>query len=131
MNARGVVAVVFVVLALLAIWLSRCIVTSRSNAKAATGSGSAAAMHGTTGASFSWQVTPPRIAQIRPASSAAKAGLLVDDLIVAVDGQPVEGLSGMAVQLLLDSHTLGAAFPVTYQRGTTTKTVSIQVEGGE
>lgn len=84
---------------------------------------------GTTGAGFSWQVTPPRVAQILPGSSAAKAGLTVGDLIVAVDGQPVDGLNGTGVQFLMDSHPVGSAFPVTYMRGTTRKTVSVQVQG--
>ncbi len=83
---------------------------------------------GTTGAEFNWEITPPRIAFIEPNSSAAKAGLAVGDLVVAVDGANVDGLNGAGVGFLIVNRQLGASASVTVQRGTVRKTVTVEVE---
>jgi protocatechuate 3,4-dioxygenase beta subunit len=80
------------------------------------------------GLEFLWLVVPPRVSSVVPSSSAAKAGLLPGDLIVAVDGASVDGLNGQGVFFLLVNHGIGTSFPVTYERGSARKTVTVTVE---
>lgn len=80
------------------------------------------------GIDFHWQVTPPRIADVRPNSSAAKAGVAAGDLVTAIDGVSIEGLNGAGVQHLIDSHPIGSTVSVTYQRGAAKKTVQLEMQ---
>jgi len=80
----------------------------------------------TTGAVLPWRVTPPRIASIMPSSPAATSGLVVGDLVTAVNGASVAGLCGSAVSVLIGSTPANGDVKITVQRGTATKTVTVK-----
>jgi protocatechuate 3,4-dioxygenase beta subunit len=82
---------------------------------------------GTTGMGFDWRVVPPRVSGIEPNSPAAKAGVLVGDLVTAVDDKPVGNLNGAGVARLIASTTVGSDVKVTVKRGTQTKTFTLNV----
>jgi RNA polymerase sigma-70 factor (ECF subfamily) len=82
----------------------------------------------TTGIDFDWRVTAPRIAALRPEGAAAKAGLLVGDLVVAVDGVSMDGLNGEGVQNIIDSRPAGAEVSLTVMRGAQRKTFKMKTE---
>jgi protocatechuate 3,4-dioxygenase beta subunit len=82
----------------------------------------------TTGIDFNWQVTAPRIAEIQPQSTAAKAGLLVGDLIIAVDGKSMAGLNGDGVRNMIDSRPSGSDVSITVLRGSQRKTINLKTQ---
>jgi hypothetical protein len=83
---------------------------------------------GTAGISFEWRTTAPRVAAVAPNSSAARAGIMPGDLVVAVDGVSVTELNGAGVSMLIDDHANGTNVAITIARGAEKKTVTVQVE---
>jgi protocatechuate 3,4-dioxygenase beta subunit len=79
-----------------------------------------------TGAVLDWRVTTPRIATIVPNSPAAAGGLLVGDLVTAVDGVSVAGLCGSAVSVLIGSTPANGDVKITVQRQAAAKTVTVK-----
>ncbi|MCG8351235.1 MAG: S1C family serine protease [Chloroflexales bacterium] len=65
------------------------------------------------------------IVQVHTGSSAAQGGLLVGDILVALDNQPVDDTDDL--QALLTGDRVGKAVPVTIIRGGTLQTVSVTV----
>jgi S1-C subfamily serine protease len=70
------------------------------------------------------------IVEVVPASPASRAGVRAEDLLVEVDGRPVEGMDDL--QRLLDSHTIGRQITLKVHRGgrtfeTTVTPIELQV----
>jgi S1-C subfamily serine protease len=82
----------------------------------------------TIGIDFDWRVTAPRIAAVRPDSAGAKAGLLVGDLVVAVDGASMASLNGEGVRNIIDSRAAGAEVSITIMRDSQRKTLTAKTE---
>jgi len=85
----------------------------------------------TTGIDFDWRVTPPRIAGLRAGHPAIKAGLLVGDLIVGVDGASMAGLNAAGVQNIIDSRPAGADVSITAVRGSQKRIFTMKTEPRE
>jgi RNA polymerase sigma-70 factor, ECF subfamily len=74
---------------------------------------------GSAGIAFDWHVTAPRIARIEATSPARQAGLVVGDMVTAVDGVSVTGLNGTGVAFLIESKPVGSELTITVARGKT------------
>ncbi len=74
---------------------------------------------GSSGISFDWRTTAPRIHALTATSPARKAGLVLGDVITAVDNVRVEGLNGTGVAYLIESHPVGSEVSITVARGKT------------
>jgi hypothetical protein len=85
---------------------------------------------GSAGLGFDWRVVPPRIVMIEPKGSAAAAGLVHGDVVIAVDDKPVGTLDGAGVGFLIQDHPIGAKFPVTVQRGAQKLRVTLEMRPG-
>lgn len=83
---------------------------------------------GSIGAVFDHKVTPPRISQVVPNSSGAKAGLRVGDLVVEVNGSSVAGLNGMGVATLIENTSIGKDVTLTVLRGGGRRTLAAKIE---
>ena len=83
---------------------------------------------GSIGLQLNPHVTPPRVVSVVPRSSAAKAGIVAGDLVVAVNGSDVEELNGSGAENLIDSYPLGGDVAVTIRRGPERKTITAKVE---
>jgi C-terminal processing protease CtpA/Prc len=62
---------------------------------------------------------------VQPDGPAGKVGILVGDVIVAVDGMSVTGLNGSGVINVLDNRTPGSDVAVTVLRGSARTTFNI------
>lgn len=82
----------------------------------------------TTDIDFDWRVTAPRIAAVPPDSSAAKAGFLAGDLVVAVDGVSVDGLNAEGVRNLITDRAAGLEVSLTVLRGSQRKTLTLKTQ---
>lgn len=82
----------------------------------------------TIGIDFDWRVTAPRIAAVRTDGAGAKAGLLVGDLVVAVDGASMAGLNGEGVRNIIDSRAAGADVSIAVVRGSQRKTFKVKAQ---
>ncbi len=69
------------------------------------------------GISFDWRTATPRIAVLDPGGAGESAGLLVGDVVIAVDGASVAGLNGDGVSWLLWDHDSGTPIRVGVSRG--------------
>ena len=67
------------------------------------------------------------IEDVRPESSAARAGFVVGDVIVAVDGMPTGGFDAGVVDALIADREGGALAEVTVRRGAETLTLSVAI----
>jgi hypothetical protein len=63
------------------------------------------------------RMTTPRITAVQPDGPAAKAGVLVGDVITAIDGTSVLGLNGLGALNAIANRTPGSDVSVTVQRG--------------
>jgi serine protease Do len=72
------------------------------------------------------ELTPPYIEQVDPNSPASKAGLKPDDLIVYVDGLPVNNIQ--AFQELIEKYKPGNEIRLEIQRAKKLTTVTIKLE---
>jgi len=63
------------------------------------------------------------IVEVVPGSPASRAGVRAEDLLVEVDGQPVEGMDDL--QRLMDSNAIGRHLALLLYRGGRTITTSI------
>lgn len=72
-----------------------------------------------------------RILQLKPQGPAAKAGLLVGDVIVAVDGAPVAPLDGSGVEMLISNHVPGTKVTLGIMRGTQPMNVTLTTAAPE
>ena len=79
----------------------------------------------TIGIEMDWRVTTPRISVVQPDGPAATVGVLVGDVIVAVDGMSVTGLNGPGVINVLDNRTPGSDVAVTVLRRSSKTTFNI------
>ena len=79
----------------------------------------------TIGIELDYRVTAPRIARVTPNSPAATAGLVVGDLVTAVDAASVAGLNGNGVLHLIYSHATGSELTLTVTRGASTKSFTM------
>jgi RNA polymerase sigma factor (sigma-70 family) len=84
----------------------------------------------TIGIGFDWRVAPPRIAEVRAGGPAARAGLLVGDLVLAVGGASMAGLNGEGVRHIIDGRAAGAEVDITVARGSQRKTFTVAAEPG-
>ena len=82
----------------------------------------------TTGIDFDGEVTAPRITAVQPDSTGGKAGLLVGDLVIAVDGKSMAGLNGEGVRHIIDSRASGADVSITVLRGAQRKTFNLKTQ---
>ena len=64
-----------------------------------------------------------RIAEIRPSTPAAGAGLKAGDVVVEVDGKTIS--SGDDLTRVIDAHKPGDKISVTYKRGGSEHTVTL------
>jgi hypothetical protein len=85
----------------------------------------------TIGVELNWRVTPPRISAVRPGTPAARAGILIGDLVTAVDGASVQGLNSAGVQLLIEDTPAGNEVRITVQRGTATKSFAVKAQSDD
>jgi C-terminal processing protease CtpA/Prc len=76
-------------------------------------------------ARFGWSKQGVRVAEVPPDGPAAKAGLKEDDQIIAIDGEPVSGMSSQQVQQRL-SGEVGSVVVLTVNRAGST--VELRVE---
>jgi hypothetical protein len=83
---------------------------------------------GSIGIEFDWRTTPPRIARVKPGSSAAKVGLLVGDLVTEVNGTSVQGLNGSGVQRLIECSAVGDDVRVAVMRGGVAKAFTAKMQ---
>ncbi len=72
------------------------------------------------------ELTPPYIEEVAPGSPAAKAGLKPDDLIVYVDGLPVNNIQ--ALEEMLNQYRPGQEIRLEVQRAKKLTTVTIKLE---
>src|SRR5262249_11639097 len=72
------------------------------------------------------EFTPPYVEQVDPASPGGKAGLKPDDLIVYVDGLPVNSIQSF--EDLLNKYRPGDEIRLEVQRGKKLTTVTIKLE---
>ncbi|MEO8548560.1 MAG: PDZ domain-containing protein [Kofleriaceae bacterium] len=68
--------------------------------------------------------SPPTISSIDPAGPAAHSGLVVGDVIIALDGAPVATMAPSAVMTLATNHRPGTMLAVGTPRGTFTIVVA-------
>jgi S1-C subfamily serine protease len=66
------------------------------------------------------------LAGVYPGSAAARAGLQQGDVILSVDGQPVN--DGGSLDYRIGTHRVGDSVSLTYQRGGAQKTTRVTVE---
>jgi putative serine protease PepD len=69
--------------------------------------------------------TGARIAEVRPETPAAEAGLQVGDVVTEVDGESIE--SGDELRLAVEAHKPGDSLELTVQRDGDTKTVTVEL----
>ena len=74
---------------------------------------------GATGIGFDGRVIMPRIAGLAATSPARAAGLVIGDVVTAVNGVHVDGLNGAGVSVLIDSEPVGSVVLLTVARGDT------------
>jgi len=79
--------------------------------------------HAYLGVSIDATAAAARIAEIRPSTPAAGAGLKAGDVVVEVDGKAIS--SGDDLTRVIDSHKPGDKISVTYKRGGSEHTVSL------
>ena len=82
-----------------------------------------AAEHAYLGVSISATASDARIAEIRPSTPAAKAGLKAGDVVIAVGGTSIA--DGDDLTRAIDSHDPGDTVKLTYQRGGSQHTVEL------
>ncbi len=82
----------------------------------------------TIGVEFNPGLPAPRIERMRANTSAALGGLLVGDLIVAIDGVAVDGLNWAGVTQLIDSRAAGTEVTVAVNRAGMRKTFTVKTE---
>jgi RNA polymerase sigma-70 factor (ECF subfamily) len=74
---------------------------------------------GTSGIEFDGRVVQPRIAALAAKSPARAAGLVIGDVVTAVNGTRVDGLNGIGVMFLIESIPVGSELAITVARGKT------------
>ena len=79
--------------------------------------------HAYLGVSIDATAAAARIAEIRPSTPAAGAGLKAGDVVVEVDGKAIS--SGDDLTRVIDAHKPGDKISVTYKRGGSEHTVSL------
>jgi putative serine protease PepD len=79
--------------------------------------------HAYLGVSIDATASAARIAEIRPSTPAAGAGLKAGDVVVEVDGKTIS--SGDDLTRVIDAHKPGDKISVTYKRGGSEHTVSL------
>jgi putative serine protease PepD len=79
--------------------------------------------HAYLGVSIDATASAARIAEIRPSTPAAGAGLKAGDVVVEVDGRTIS--SGDDLTRVIDAHKPGDKISVTYKRGGSEHTVSL------
>jgi putative serine protease PepD len=79
--------------------------------------------HAYLGVSIDATASTARIAEIRPSTPAAGAGLKAGDVVVDVDGKTIS--SGDDLTRVIDAHKPGDKISVTYKRGGSEHTVSL------
>ncbi|MGN6106741.1 MAG: carboxypeptidase regulatory-like domain-containing protein, partial [Kofleriaceae bacterium] len=84
----------------------------------------------TVGLAFNWQVTAPRVSSVQPNSPAAKAGVLVGDLVTHVNGAAVQGLNGVGVWALIQDVPAGEEVRLAISRGGATKAFAMKAVSG-
>ncbi len=77
------------------------------------------------GIGFDWRTSTPRIATVDPNSPGARAGLLVGDVVTAVDGVSVAGLNGDGVTWLFRDHDSGTPIRIAVSRNGTAMTFTV------